>query len=518
MTADIALRPGLPSLADVSASIVVSLVALPLCLGIALASGAPMVSGLVAGVLGGVLVGVLSGSRLMVSGPAAGLTALVLDAGDTLGSFERVLVAVVIGGLVQLALGAASLGKLARFVPSPVVKGMLAAIGLILILKQIPHAVGWDADAIGDETFAQADQQNTLTELFRAMEGVQFGAAALAVVSVVILVGWKRTPFARLQFLPPQLVVVVLGIAASAAFASSVPLLRIDASHFVDLPTSAAALVAELPHPEWAALADPNTWGFGVAFGLVGSLESLLSLAATTRIDPRHEVAPANRELLAQGAGNLLSGLLGGLPLTGVIVRSAANVDAGAKTRWSAILHGVILAAAVLSIPAVLNKIPLAVLAAILLVTGFNLTRPALWAGAWRSGRAYFAQFSLTVLAILFTDLLTGTLFGLAVNVAFILWEQVQAPALLRVSRPGAVLTRYALPPETTFLHKDAIERVLQMLRPGDRVEIDARQTRWMDFDVIELLQTQAREAAAKGIDLRLVGVPELPPGTDTAH
>lgn len=502
---------------DVPASVVVALVALPLCLGISLASDAPLVSGLLTGIIGGVVVGALSGSSLMVSGPAAGLTALVLEANHELGSYEKVLPAVLIGGVLQLILGALKLGGLARFVPSPVIQGMLAAIGLILILKQIPHAVGWDADEFGDESFAQHDNRNTFTEILAAGENLQWGALIVGVLSVGLLVAWRFSPLQKYKYIPAPLAVVLMGIALNLLFGAAVPSLVIEESHRVTLP-GPWGLLEVLPRPDWTALSNPATWRIGVTFGLVASLESLLSLTATARIDPARRFASPDRELLAQGVGNVLSGLLGGLPLTGVIVRSSVNIDAGAKSRWSGILHGILLALAVVTMASVLSLIPLAALAGILLVTGFNLARPSLFTGAWKVGPVFFMEFVVTIVAIMFTDLLVGIIIGMGVGVAVILWDQIRAQALVEVSPPGAVLKRFRLPPHVTFFHKRSIEEMLLAIKPGERVEIDARETTRIDVDVLDLLHEHAHSAPERGVDLRMVGLPPLPAAFQAGH
>ncbi|MCU0635379.1 MAG: SulP family inorganic anion transporter, partial [Gemmatimonadaceae bacterium] len=421
---------------DLKAAVVVFLVALPLCLGIALASGAPLFSGITAGVVGGIVVGAISGSALMVSGPAAGLTAIVISAIATLGSYARFLPAVVVGGIVQIALGLLGAGVVAYYFPSAVIRGMLAAIGLILILKQLPHAVGYDADFEGDETFRQANDENTFSALTHAFDRIEPTAAVLAALALLMLVAWDRKWVGPLRVIPGPLAVVLMGIAANVALAASAPDLALKASHLVQLPIvgSLGDFAALFTRPDWSVLQSADAWRVAVTIGIVASLESLLSLEATDRMDPYRREAPANRELLAQGAGNVVSGLLGGLPVTGVIVRSAANVEAGAKTKRSAMLHGVLLAIAVLAIPGALNQIPLAVLAAILLYTGYKLAHPSVWRRAAATGAFQLVPFVVTVLAILLTDLLVGIGIGLAVGFVFILAEHMRAPCFTVVS------------------------------------------------------------------------------------
>jgi len=495
---------------DFPASIVVFLVALPLCLGVALASGAPLLSGLIAGVIGGLVVAPLSGSALMVSGPAAGLTAVVLASIERLGSFEAFLVALVVAGLLQVAFGAAKAGFIARYFPSSVIKGMLAAIGLILILKQVPHAVGYDADVMGDESFRQPNDETTLTGLAHMLDAIEPGAVAISALSLLLLVLWEKLPRA-VRRVPAPLVVVVLGVALNELFRGTAPGLVLQASHLVQVPAGALRdLAAQVPLPDWAALRDPQVFVVGLTLAVVASLETLLSLDATDKLDPLRRHSPPNRELLAQGAGNLVAGLTGGIPLTGVIVRSAANIAGGARTRASAILHGAMLLAATLLVPDALNRIPLAALAAILLHVGWKLAHPLHLVRAWQVGRDQFVPFFATIAAILFTDLLVGVVVGLLTGTLFILREHADAPGLTVISPPGAVLTRYSLGPQATFLSRVNIETTLNGLAPHSRVEIDARGCRRIDPDVLLLLYEFKARAPERGIDVRFVGMPPL--------
>ncbi|MDF1501366.1 SulP family inorganic anion transporter [Roseisolibacter sp. H3M3-2] len=500
------------------ASLVVFLVALPLCLGVALASGAPLLSGIVAGVVGGLVVAFASGAPLMVSGPAAGLTAIVFAGVQQVGGFTRLLPAVVLAGALQLVLGAARAGLVGYYIPSAVIQGMLAAIGLILILKQIPHAVGYDADYVGDFSYLERDGETTFSALAQAFQQVQPGAVAAALVGLAVLILWPRTPLARVRLIPAPLAVVAAGVGLNTLLQAIRPAWAIRETHLVALPTGGgpAGVVAQLPRPDWSALGDPAVWTLAATIGIVASLESLLSLEATNKLDPLKREAPANRELLAQGLGNVCSGLLGGLPVTGVIVRSSANIDAGGRTRLSSVLHGVLLLVAVLALGPVLNRIPLAALAAILCFTGYKLAHPALWRAAWRVGPGHFVPFAATVAAILFTDLLVGIGIGLVVGLTFILVQHLRQPAFTQVSPPGAVLTRYALPDHVTFLSKAGIARALDALAPGSRVEIDGRRTKRFDYDALEALLDFRPTARARGIDYRLVGVPEVE--TTPAH
>ncbi len=495
---------------DLPASLVVVLVALPLCLGIALASGAPLAAGIVSGIVGGIFVGILSNSQLMVSGPAAGLTAIVVAGINALGSFEAFLAAVVIGGVLQIALSLMKAGIIGYFIPSAVIKGMLAAIGVILILKQLPHAVGYDADFEGDETFSQTNAENTLSALSQMLEQIQLGAVVIASAALAVLILWSRPAFKKLKVVPAPLVVVLLGIAINQFFAEFYPALAIRSTHLVQLPVgdSPRDWLSFFKFPSWQALSSIATWRLGVTIAIVASLETLLSLEATDKMDPYKRESDTNRELLAQGVGNTIAGLIGGLPVTGVIVRSAANIDAGARTRWSAILHGILLLVFVLAIPKFLNLIPLSALAALLLYTGFKLASPALFKTSWSLGWAQFVPFTVTVIAIVATDLLIGIGIGLSVALFFILAEDLRQPALKIVSLPGAVLTRFQLPDQATFLSKANIERTLSALPEGARVEIDGTNTTRFDYDVLEELHEFSETAKLRNIDYRLVNIP----------
>jgi len=506
---------------DLPASIVVLLVALPLCLGIALASGAPLSAGLMAGVIGGIVVGLLSDSQLMVSGPAAGLTAIVLAGVTALGSFPAFLTATIIGGLLQITLSIIRAGVIGYYFPSAVIRGMLAGIGVILILKQLPHAVGYDATYVGAESFRQADGLNTFSALSEAMQQIQPGAALICLIALFILVFWPKVPaLKKLKLMPAPLVVVLTGVGLNELFGVIAPAWAIRDTHLVQLPVAETAsdLLNFFIFPDLSALANPETWRLGVTIAIVASLESLLSLEATDKLDPFKRESDTNRELLAQGVGNTICGLVGGLPVTGVIVRSAANIDSGGQTRWSGITHGVLLLIAVLTIPALLNFIPLAALAAILLHTGYKLASPVLWAATYRLGWQQFIPFAVTVVAIVLTDLLIGIAVGMLVGLFFILSEYLRQPALNRVSPPDAVLQRYQLPDQATFLSKANIERTLDALPPGARIEIDGRNTKRFDHDVLEILHDFSKTAELRGIDYRLVGVPTLTASTPGGH
>ncbi|MCU0396321.1 MAG: SulP family inorganic anion transporter, partial [Chitinophagaceae bacterium] len=413
--------------ADLPASIVVFLVALPLCLGVAVASDAAPVTGIVAGIIGGVVVGLVSRSPLSVSGPAAGLTAIVAGAIGKFGSYEIFLVSVVIAGALQVLLGFLKAGMIGDFI-----KGMLAAIGLILILKQIPHFIGYDADPEGDESFLQPDNQNTFSTILYAMRFISGGAIAISVVSLLILLAFESKSIKRnkyLRLVPAPLLVVLVAILLNEWFNEFQPALALANDHLVklDIFNHPADFVGALPSPAFSAIVQPQVWISAVTLAVVASLESLLSIEAVDKLDPEKRITPTNRELKAQGIGNMVSGLLGGLPVTSVIVRSSANVNAGARTKLSTIIHGLLLLGSVLFIPGILNLIPKAALAAILILTGYKLAKPALFREYFRKGWDQFLPFVITIVAILLTDLLVGICIGLVAGMVFVLKSNFQS-------------------------------------------------------------------------------------------
>ncbi|MFO7565509.1 MAG: SulP family inorganic anion transporter [Enhygromyxa sp.] len=505
-----AARKGSPMARDLVASVVVFLVALPLCLGIALASGAPLVSGLVAGIVGGIVVGSLSGSHTSVSGPAAGLTAVVLAQIAVLGSFEAFLLALVLAGVIQLALGAAKAGALSSFVPNSVIEGLLAAIGVILILKQIPHVFGRDTDPEGEMAFAQPDQETTFSALFEIANSLHLGAAVVGLLSLALLVVWQQVKPLRESRMPAPLAVVLLGLGLVMAFDQIGGNWAISASHLVQVPVAndLGEFAGLLVFPDFSHWSNPAIYTAAVTIAIVASLESLLNLEAVDKLDPEQRWTPPNRELLAQGAGNITAGLIGGIPITAVIVRGSVNINAGAATKRSAIFHGVLLLLSVALLPGLLNRIPLACLAAILLVTGFKLASPKLFRKMWKAGRDQFIPFATTVVAIVFTDLLVGLGIGLAVAIGFILHRHARRP-LTRISEKhldGEVL-HIRLPDQVTFLNHIAIELTLDELPRDSRVLLDAENTDYIDPDVLSLFR-EFRDvtAPARNIRLSMVG------------
>lgn len=504
--------------ADLRAGVVVFLVALPLCLGIALASGAPLMSGIITGVVGGVVVSRLSGSQLMVSGPAAGLTAIVATAIVQLGSFPAFLAAVVIAGLMQIALWAVRAGIIAYFFPSSVIKGMLAAIGIILVLKQLPYAFGAQIggatlqDSTAGPAGANAEGGGTLDAIGAALANARWGAVGIAVVALAILVLWDRPSMRRAKALvPAPLLAVTVGLVAHWLFEGFAPALALPRGAFVNLPVG-GDVRAMLTMPDWSALASPAVWTVAVTLALVASLESLLSLEATDRLDPQKRISSANQELLAQGVGNATAGLLGGLPMTGVIVRSAANVDAGARTWRASLFHGLLLGVAVVALASQLNHIPLAALAAILLYTGYKLANPTVLRGVLRLGPAYAIPFFATVVAVVATDLLIGIVIGLAVGTFFVLRESyANAYFYHKEESADHHHVKLLLAEEVTFLNKARINEALHEVPPDSVVTVDGRRCRYIDPDVIELLHDFEAHASRKNVVLRLVDIPARP-------
>jgi carbonic anhydrase/SulP family sulfate permease len=495
---------------DATAGLVVFLVALPLCLGVALASGAPLFSGLIAGVVGGILVGLLSGSHTSVSGPAAGLTAVVAAQIAALGSFEAFLLAVVLAGVIQIVLGIVRAGFLAAFIPSSVIKGLLAAIGIILILKQIPHVVGHDPDPEGDMSFGQPDQQNTFTELAVMLGDIQFGAAAIGLSSLLLLVLWERSKRLKYSPVPAPLVVVLFGVGMSLLFRQLGAPWLIESSHLVQVPVanSVSEFLGLLRLPAFGQLANPAIYLAAFTLAAVASLETLLNLEGVDKLDPQGRPSPPSRELLAQGVGNVVSGMVGGLPVTSVIVRSSVNINAGAQTKLSAIVHGVFLLVSVALFAAWLNLIPLSCLAAILLVTGWKLASPTLVRQMWAGGKTQFVPFATTVVAIVLTDLLIGVLLGLFVGMCFILWSNARRPIrVIREKHLSGEVLRIELANQVSFLNRAALAKVLDGVPRGGHVLLDARSTDYIDPDILDLIREFDEEyGPARGVEVSLVG------------
>jgi len=493
---------------DFPSSVVVFLVALPLCLGIALASGAPLFSGVLAGIVGGIVVGSLSGSSLSVSGPAAGLTSIVLVAIKDLGTFEIFLFSVVVAGALQVILGLIRAGSIGHFFPAAVIKGMLAGIGLILILKQIPHAVGFDADFEGDESFFQQDGRNTFSEILEAFNYITPGAVIISVISVLLLISWNSSFLLRYRFfrvVPAPLVVVLVGIGLNAIYKIVSPDLVISAQHLVSLPSySESGLSAFFTFPDFSAWQNSKVYTTAITLAVVASLETLLSIEACDKMDPARRSTPLNRELSAQGFGNAVSGFLGGLPLTSVIVRSSANVNAGARSKASTISHGAILLLSVVLIPQLLELIPLSCLAGILLVTGYKLTKPSSFVEMFKRGYAQFLPFVATVFAVLFTNLLLGVFLGIVVALIFILITNFKK-AIIVVSDNEKYLIRFTK--DVTFLNKAALRQELTKIPEDSQLVIDATHAGFVDGDIIETISDFTETAKSKNILMDVKGL-----------
>ncbi len=496
---------------DLPASIVVFFVALPLCLGIALASGAPAFSGLIAGIIGGIVVGALSGSQIGVSGPAAGLAAIVLTAIATLDGFENFLLAVVLGGIIQVVFGVLKAGIIGYYFPSSVIKGMLTGIGIIIILKQIPHFFGYDPDPEGDFAFFQVDGENTFSEILATFNNVSLGATLIAVIALSILLLWDKILSKKgkiFKLIQGPLVAVVAGIIFFNLTKGN-SLWAISSDHLVsvDVPKDAASFLAQFSFPNFGAIGNPQIWITAFTIALVASLETLLCVEATDKLDPEKRVTPTNRELLAQGTGNIISGLIGGLPITQVIVRSSANIQSGGKTKMSAIIHGILLLISVMLIPTLLNMIPLSVLAAILFIVGFKLAKPKLFKTMYEQGWKQFAPFIITVLGIVFTDLLIGIGLGLIVGIAVILIKSYQNSHFLHIEDKsnGKQKTKMTLAEEVTFFNKGAILKELDKLPEDSFLEIDVRKTRYLDNDIIEILDDFSEKAKRRNISIKLL-------------
>lgn len=484
---------------DIPSGIVVFLVAVPLCLGIALASGAPFFSGMISGIIGGIIIGSISNSSLSVSGPAAGLTAVVLTGIATLGSFEVFLCSVFLAGVFQLILGFLRAGSIANYFPGSVIKGMLTGIGIIIIIKQLPYALGYDEKSAGTGGFFND-----------VLSRIHIGVLMISLLSVIILVAWEKRIGKRLKLIPGPLAVVVFAVIANEFFAWVYPRLAIGGDNLVNVPV--AKTVTEFVNffslPDFSSIGDKNVWITALTIAVVASIETLLCIDAVDKMDPYRRVTDQNRELKAQGIGNTISGLLGGLPLTSVIVRSSANVQAGAKTRASTIVHGTLLLASCALIPEVLNLIPLGALAAILIITGYKLARIGVFREMYRNGKFQFLPFIVTVAGVVGTDLLTGVALGLATSAISILYVNMKNAYYFHKENyhEGEIIT-ITLSEEVSFLNKASIKLTLQHLPRKSKVIIDAGKAKYIDFDVLALVKEFKNiQAPEREIDCQLVG------------
>jgi MFS superfamily sulfate permease-like transporter len=488
---------------DLKAGLVVFLVALPLCLGIALASGAPLFAGVIAGIIGGVVVGAVSKSPLGVSGPAAGLTVIVLTAIQSVGSFEAFLLAVVLAGVLQIAMSFIGAGKIASFFPLSVINGMLAAIGIIIILKQFPHAFGIDRDPEGDLEFFQPDGQTTFTELLTVVDYFNTTALLIGTVCLAILILWEQ-PFIKkikvLQSIPASLICVLAGIFINKFMPENQ---QLGTEHLVMLPVG-GSVDDFLKLPNFSAISSGIVWQTAFVLAIVASLETLLCVEATDKLDPQKRITPTNRELLAQGVGNIVSGLIGGLPLTQVIVRSSANIQSGGKTKLSTIIHGSLLLLSVIFFPVILNMIPLAALAAVLIMVGYKLAKPSLFKAMYKEGLDMFVPFIITIVAIVFTDLLKGICIGLLVGLAFVIYTNFKS-SVSSFKENGRVVIKFNK--DVFFFNKNSVINALDDLKSGDKVYIDATNADFIDHDIFVLLKDFAGTAKQKNIDIETSGI-----------
>ena len=496
---------------DFASGLVVFLVALPLCLGIALASGAPLFSGIISGIVGGIVVGYLSQSHLSVSGPAAGLTAIVLTAITDIGSFNAFLLAVLLAGLIQLALGFIKAGSISNYFPTNVIEGMLAGIGVIIILKQIPHAFGYDPDFDGDESFLQPDGQNSFSEIFNIFDHVQLGSIVIASISLLILILWNKVDvLQKIKLIPPALVAVIVSILLNEFFIQSGSNFAITKEHLVSLPvpTTLEEFKSIIVTPDFTEISNSKVWIVAITIAVVASIETLLCIEASDRMDALKRYTNTNVELKAQGIGNIISALLGGLPMTSVVVRTSANNAAGAKSKMSAIIHGVLLLVSVLTIPLILNKIPLATLAAVLLLVGYKLANPATIKHFWEKGKYQFIPFIATFGAVVFTDLLKGVALGMIISIIFVLKGNMKrAYHFKKEEYHDGDIIHIDLAQEVSFLNKAAIKETIASIPKNSSVVINASDTVYIAHDVLDLIKEfKSIRAKEEHIKVKLKG------------
>ncbi len=493
---------------DIPAAVVVFFVALPLCLGIALASGAPLFSGLIAGMVGGIIVSWASGSQLSVSGPAAGLTVIVFSAIEQLGSYTGFLVSVVLAGIIQLILGYFRAGIIGAFFPSSVIKGMLSAIGLILIIKQLPHAVGYNTSFVGDESYMNETASSSFHEILEAFSSISINSTVITLGALLILIIWETSwikNFSVLKLIPGPLVVVGWGIGINTAALQWFPEFAISGNHLVSLKITAnISEFADLfIQPDFSFLYNPQVYVVAGTLAIIASLETLLSLEAVEKLDPLKRIAPTNRELKAQGFGNIISGLLGGLPITAVIVRSSANINSGGRTRISSFLHGILLLLSILFFTHLLNLIPLACLAGILLHIGYKLAKPQLFISLYHQGWNQFLPFIITVIAILTTDLLQGVLIGIGFGIFFVIKSNYHKSITLHYEEGHYTITMHK---DVSFLNKALLRGMLNEINENSSVIIDASKANFIDFDIQETLENYLKTAPDDNITVRLYG------------
>ena len=490
---------------DLSAGLVVFLVALPLCLGISLASDAPLFSGIIAGVVGGIVVGAISGSSLGVSGPAAGLAVIVAGAIQTLQIYEVFLVAVVLGGALQMLLGLIGAGKIAFYFPSSVIKGMLAAIGITIILKQIPHVFGIDRDPEGDMEFIQKDGENTFSELLNLPNFTE-GALIIGLVCLALLILWDQRFIKNnriLGLIPGPLLAVFTGVFINQFYPES---LLLGTEHLVELPVLEASegFSTLLTFPDFSAITNFTVLKTAFLIAIIASLETLLCVEATDRLDPYKSITPTNRELIAQGAGNMVSGLVGGIPVTQVIVRSSANIQAGGRTKLSAVFHGILLLVCVLVIPDLLNRIPLAALAAVLIMVGYKLSKPELFIKLWKEGQDQFIPFLVTILAILFTDLLIGILIGLMVGLGYVIYTNFRSSITYK-KVDNHVIVNFTK--DVFFYNRADLMKIFSKLETGEEITLDGRNVDFIDHDIFLAIEDFVRDSEKKNIKVNVIDI-----------
>jgi MFS superfamily sulfate permease-like transporter len=488
--------------ADAPAAIVVFLVAIPLCLGVAVASGLTEFSGIIGGVVGGIVIGLISGSHLSVSGPAAGLTAIVAGAVLKLPVVESFFLAVVLAGMLQLIMGLCKLGTIGDYIPNSVIKGMLAAIGVILILKQLPHLIGYDKNYAGDETFIELSGSNTFSSVVNSVNHITPVALLIGVTGLLILIlyesKWVKSK-KIFKLLSGPLLVVVAGILLSQVLRAVPTEYALHEDHLVNVPVAASLqeFASFFRFPDWSFIFNKDVWMTAITLALVASLETLLGIEAVDKMDPFKRVTPTNRELMAQGSGNIVSGLLGGLPLTSVIVRSSANVNAGAKTRMSTILHGFLILVCVAFMPGLLNLIPKAALASILIFTGYKLAKISLFREYYRKGWDQFMPFVVTLSAIVFTDLLTGVLIGIGLGIFYVIRSNFRT-AILVVNNNNNYLIR--LRKDVSFFSKPDLKSKLELVPADATLMIDVTRAEFIDKDIIETINEFIQHAHLKRI------------------
>ena len=496
---------------DFPSGLVVFLVALPLCLGIALASGAPPLSGVIAGVVGGIVIGSLSNSHISVSGPAAGLIAIVLTAIATLGSFEAFLLAVFLSGVIQLALGFLRAGSISNYIPANVIEGMLAGIGVIIIIKQMEHAVGYDKSYDGNESLFRLDGGNPFSDIPDILQRFEGGAVIITIISLLILIVWERVPaLKKLKLLPGALVAVIVGILLNEIFTRTGSHFALGTEHLVTLPVpeSFSDIAGFIITPDFSVIANPDVWISAATIAVVASVETLLCIEASDRMDVQKRYTDTNRELKAQGIGNMVSGFIGGLPITSVVVRSSANASSGAKTKMSAVIHGFLLLICVLAIPFVLNKIPFATLAAVLLLIGYKLANPAKLKLFWKKGKYQLVPFVATLIAVVAIDLLKGVALGMVISIIFVLKGNLQRAYHFRKEayEEGDII-HIELAQEVSFLNKAAIKSTLNDIPENSKVVINASDTVYIAHDVQDLIKEFKNiRAKENNIQVQLVG------------